>query len=78
MPIPISSNSQLTDSLSDRVGRSRKIRPGDRLLIGLRHSDLSMQVVRAGIRNQFPLESEDRITQLLFERIELMRRMEER
>jgi hypothetical protein len=64
--------------LRERVSQAAKVSGEHRILIGLRHSDLSMQVVEDGIRNQNPQANAEEVRQLLTARIELMRRMERR
>lgn len=62
--------------IRDRVEHALRVSPEERLLAGLKHSDLSMQVVEDGIRHQHPEADDGQIQGLLAERINLMRRME--
>ncbi|TWT84067.1 hypothetical protein CA13_55430 [Planctomycetes bacterium CA13] len=48
------------------------------MLAGLEHSELAIRVVEDGIRDQNPLADDATITRLLAERIELMRRIQDR
>ena len=72
--IPTSPKSDVA-MIRDRVRQAANISGEERILIGLRHSDLSMKVVADGIRHQHPQAADEEIRQLLIERIELMRRM---
>ena len=62
----------------DRVKQAANVRGEERILAGLRHSDLSVQVVEDGIRHQNPEVTDEQIQQLLMERVDLMRRLERR
>ena len=62
----------------DRVKQAANVSSEERILAGLRHSDLSMQVVEDGIRHQNPEATDKQIQQLLMERVDLMRRLERR
>ena len=62
----------------DRVKQAANVSGEERILAGLRHSDLSMQVVEDGIRHQNPEATDEQIQQLLVERVDLMRRLERR
>ena len=61
-----------------RVKQAANVNGEERILAGLRHSDLSMQVVEDGIRHQNPEATDEQIQQLLMERVDLMRRLERR
>ena len=65
-------------TVRERVIQAANVSGEERILAGLRHSDLSMQVVEDGIRNQNPDATEESIRLQLIERIELMRRIERR
>lgn len=67
-----------TSMIRDRVNQGANVSGEDRILTGLRHSDLSMQVVEDGIRHQNPAATDEQIQLLLMERIDLMRRLERR
>ena len=67
-----------TAMVRDRVKQAANVSGEERILAGLRHSDLSMQVVEDGIRHQNPEATDEQISQLLMERIDLMRRLERR
>ena len=72
------SNQADVDMVRRRVEQAASVSAEERVLCGLRHSDLSILVVEDGIRNHHPDASDEQIKQLLIERIELMRRMERR
>ena len=65
-------------AIRNRVTQAANVSGEHRVLSGLRHSDLSMQVVEDGIRHQNPQATAEQVRQLLLERIELMRRLERR
>ena len=60
------------------VKQAANVSGEERILAGLRHSDLSMQVVEDGIRHQNPEATDEQIQQLLMERVDMMRRLERR
>ena len=62
----------------DRVRQAANVCGEERILAGLRHSDLSMRVVEDGIRQQNPAATDEQILLLLLERIDLMRCLEQR
>lgn len=66
------------DPIRSRVMQANSISPEQRVLAGLEHSELAFRVVEDGIRDHNPLADEATIKRLLAERIELMRRMQNR
>jgi len=61
----------------ERVARARRASPAEKLLAGQRLFEAACEITLAGIRHQFPAESEERHRQILRERLALRRRMEE-
>ncbi|WP_146514783.1 hypothetical protein [Rubripirellula amarantea] len=61
-----------------RIAQATSTSPEQRMLAGLEHSELAIRVVEDGIRDQNPRADDATITRLLAERIELMRRMQDR
>lgn len=66
------------NSLRSRVAQAASTSPEQRVLAGLAHSELAICVVEDGIRDQNPLADDATIERLLAERIELMRRLQNR
>ena len=66
------------DPIRSRVAQAASTSPEQRVLVGLEHSELAIRVVEDGIRDRNPLADDSTITQLLAERIELMRRIQDR
>ncbi len=66
------------DPIRSRVAQASNTSPEQRVLVGLEHSELAIRVVEDGIRDQNPLADDATITRLLAERIELMRRIQDR
>ncbi|TWU58520.1 hypothetical protein Poly51_12990 [Rubripirellula tenax] len=69
---------QPLDPIRSRVAQAATTLPEQRVLAGLEHSELAIRVVEDGIRDQNPLADDATITRLLAERIELMRRIQDR
>lgn len=68
---------QLADDLfRERVERARKMAPEEKLLAGPRLFDQACRIMRDGIRHQFPDADEARVTEILFERLALIRKLE--
>lgn len=67
-----------TAMIRDRVKQAANVSGEERVLAGLHHSDLSMQVVEDGIRHQNPEATDEQIQLLLMRRVDLMRRLERR
>jgi hypothetical protein len=61
----------------DRVLRARQTPPEEKLLDGPRLFDYACRITAAGIRNENPSADDSRVRQLLKERIQLGRRLEE-
>ena len=69
---------QPSDPIRSRVAQAASTSPEQRVLSGLEHSELAIRVVEDGIRDQNPLADDATIIRLLAERIELMRRIQDR
>jgi hypothetical protein len=72
------SSSSPFDPLRSRAAQAVNTSREQRVLAGLEHSELAIRVVEDGIRERDPLADEATVKRLLFERIELMRRMQNR
>ena len=62
----------------ERVVRARRTPPQEKFLAGAELFEFACKVTVAGIRNQFPDASEERVREILRQRLELGRRLEER
>ena len=70
---------QLADDLyRERVERARRMSPEEKLYGGPRLFEQSCRIMRDGIRHQFPEADESRVTEILRERLALIRRLEGR
>ncbi len=68
---------ELTDSQrQDEMLWARSLTPEQRLSMGGELFDEVCERMRIGIRNQFPDASEQRVKEILFERFEIIRRLE--
>ena len=68
---------ELADAIyRDRVRRAREMSPNQKLVDGPELFDYACRITMAGIRHQFPDASEQRVLEILCERIELQRRLE--
>jgi len=61
----------------EKVMRARSMSPARRAEIGAELSDVSGRMMREAIRRQFPQVSEAQIHELMRERIELARRLDD-
>jgi hypothetical protein len=69
---------QLVDSLlRERILRSRRMSPEEKLLAGQRLFEYACEVTRAGIRNQYPNADESRVSEILRQRLAFRRSLEE-
>jgi len=69
---------ELIDALyCDKVRAARELSEEERFLSGPRLFDWACEIAAAGIRAQHPGIDEQRVTQLLLERIDLARRLEQ-
>lgn len=72
------STRNLADNLfRERVLRARRTPPEEKLLDGPRLFDLCCRIMMDGIRNENPEADEQRVRQILAQRIALVRRLEE-
>ena len=67
----------IDDIFRERVHRARRESPEEKLLDGPRLFDMCCRIVADGIRNQFPDADEQRVQEILAQRIALMRRLEQ-
>jgi len=69
---------ELIDELfRERVRAARAMSPEEKFLAGARLFDRSCRIMADGIRHQFPEADEDRVRQILAERLALIRRLEQ-
>jgi hypothetical protein len=69
---------ELIDELyREEVERARRMSPEDKLLAGPRLFDRSCRIMADGIRDQFPDADEQRVKEILYERLALARRLEQ-
>ena len=68
----------IDDIFRERVLRARRTPPEDKFLDGARLFDFACRIVKDGIRNELPNASEQQVQRILFERVNLSRRLEER
>jgi hypothetical protein len=69
---------ELINELSwEQVERARQMSPGDRVLAGLQLFELTSRIMADGIRSQFPEADEQRVQEILRERLALSRRLED-
>jgi hypothetical protein len=68
---------ELIDALyREKVAAARRLSPGEKLLAGPRLFDYACRITMAGIRHQHPDANEDRLREILRERLALARRLE--
>jgi hypothetical protein len=60
----------------DEVLRARRMSPEDKILAGARLFDYACRITAAGIRNQFAGIDEDRITEILRQRLAWRRKLD--
>lgn len=79
MPVnPMQPTKELIDELyRERVQAARQMSPEDKLLAGPRLFDLTCKIMADGIRDESPDADEQRVQEILRERLALARRMEE-
>lgn len=66
----------IDDLFRERVLRARRTPPEEKLLQGPQLFDMCCGIMADGIRHQFPDADEQRVQEILFERIALLRRLE--
>jgi hypothetical protein len=67
----------IDDLFRERVLRARQTPPEEKLLDGPRLFDWCCRIVADGIRHEHPEADEQRVQELLAERIALLRRLEQ-
>ena len=60
----------------ERVQKARQMSPEDKFLAGARLFDRSCRIMADGIRDEFPDADEQRVKEILRERLALARRLE--
>ena len=68
----------IDDIYRERVLRARRTPPEEKFLDGPRLFDLSCRIMLDGIRDQFPDADEQRVREILSQRLALLRRLEHR
>jgi hypothetical protein len=69
---------ELIDAIyREKVLRARETPPEEKLLDGLRLFDFACRITADGIRNQYPEADEQRVREILAQRLDLQRRLEE-
>ena len=61
----------------DRVRRAREMPAEEKLLAGARLFEFTSRIMADGIRNEFPQADENRVQEILLERLALARRLEQ-
>jgi hypothetical protein len=67
----------IDDIYRERVLRARAMPPEEKLLDGPRLFEMACRITRAGIRYQYPEADDQRVEEILKERLALRRRLEE-
>ena len=67
----------IDDIYRDRVLRARQVDPVEKMLDGPRLFDQACKMMRAGIQNQFPDADADRVRQILAQRVDRIRQLDE-
>ena len=68
----------IDDIYRERVLRARRTPPDVKFFDGPELFERACRIMAAGIRNQFPDADEAKVDEILGERLELLRRLEER
>jgi hypothetical protein len=68
----------LQNEIRRRVQASSGLSPEERILAGIKQSELAIRVVEAGLRDQYPDADEATIASLLLERVRLMKNIQNR
>lgn len=71
-------NDTLPNEIRRRVQASSGLSPEERILAGIKQSELAIRVVKDGLRDQYPDADEATIASLLLERVRLMKRIQNR
>ena len=67
----------IDDLFRERVLRARRTPPEEKLLDGPRLFELACRIMKDGIRDEYPNADEQRVREILTERLALLRRLEE-
>ena len=68
---------ELIDELyRDKVAAARRMSPSDKLLAGARLFDYACRITMSGIRQQHPEADDEKLLEILRERLALARRLE--
>jgi hypothetical protein len=69
---------ELVDELyREQVLRARAMKPEEKILDGFRLFEFTCRLMADGIRNEYPGADEARIEEILAERLDLLRRLEQ-
>ncbi len=71
-------NGILQNETRRRVQASSGLSPEERILAGIKQSELAIRVVEDGLRDQYPDADEAAIASLLLERVRLMKKIQNR
>lgn len=74
----VMANGILQNEIQRRVQASSGLRPEERILAGIKQSELAIRVVEDGLRDQYPDADEATIALLLLERVRLMKKLQNR
>lgn len=75
---PPAPTQRLIDELyREELIEARAMSPAEKVLAGQRLFEAACRITLAGIRHQFPEASEERCREILWERLDLQRRLEE-
>jgi hypothetical protein len=66
----------LDDLYRERVLRARRTPPEEKLLDGPRLFDLACRIMADGIRDEYPDADDQRVQEILAQRVALLRRLE--
>jgi hypothetical protein len=70
---------ELADQIyRERILRARRMPPDEKLAEGPRLFEAACSIMASGIRNQFPGLDDDQVAEILKERLDRLRRIEER
>jgi len=71
-------NGMLQNEIRRRVQASSGLSPEERILAGIKQSELAIRVVEDGLRDQYPDADEAAIASLFLERVRLMKKIQNR
>jgi len=67
---------QIDPMFAAQVRQARNMTPEQRVLEGMRLSDLALQIMADGVRHQFPGASEEDVRRLVHQRMQRIRQLE--